>query len=505
MLKISFQEPNSLRNKALAIVVAQKAQSIALGPQAKHVDQTLGGALSLAIKATPSFKAKVGQVLSFPVSERKGPDRVVLVGIGKAEEADALTFEAAGAAAVMAMEKDVEGEGALLVDGAGLKKISGPQAAASAAMGAVLRHYRFDKYHSKEKKETTLIKGLVIGVEEFDTAKALFAPEQKVAQSVCFARDLVTEPANVIDPAAMVQAARKLEKLGVEVTVLGQQQMEKLGMRALLGVAQGSDKPPYLVTMSWRGAPEAKEQKPIAFVGKGVTFDSGGISLKPGAGMGDMKFDMGGAAAVVGAVRALAARKAKTNVVGVIGLVENMPSGKAQRPGDVVKSANGQTIEILNTDAEGRLVLADVLWYAQKEFKPKAIVDLATLTGAMLVALGHKYAGIFSNNDKLAASLEKAGRAVDELVWRFPLDKEYDKMIDSTIADMKNIGEGSKAGSITAAQFLKRFIQKDVAWVHIDIAGTAWREKPTETCSKGATGFGVRLLDRLVHEMGSSS
>jgi leucyl aminopeptidase len=447
----------------------------------------------------------VGQVLSFPVSERKGPDRIVLVGLGKAEEVDALAFEAAGAAALVAMEKDVEGEGALLVDGAGLKKVSAAQAAASAAMGAVLRGYRFDKYHSKDKKEPARMKALVVGVEGADAAKTLFAPEIKVAQGVCFARDLVTEPANVMDPATMAQAARELEKLGVEVTVLGQQQMEKLGMRALLGVSQGSDKPPFLVAMAWRGAPEAKDQKPIALVGKGVTFDSGGISLKPGAGMGDMKFDMGGAAAVIGAMRALAGRKAKANVVGIVGLVENMPSGKAQRPGDVVKSANGQTIEILNTDAEGRLVLADVLWYVQKEFKPKAIIDLATLTGAMLVALGHKYAGIFSNNDDLAASLEKAGKAVDELVWRFPLDKEYDKMIDSPIADMKNIGEGSKAGSITAAQFLKRFIHKDVAWIHVDIAGTAWREKPTATCPKGATGYGVRLLDRLIRDMGEAS
>jgi leucyl aminopeptidase len=290
---------------------------------------------------------------------------------------------------------------------------------------------------------------------------------------------------------------RQLSKLGVKVEVLGEKQMEKLGMGALLGVGQGSRCESQIVVMQWNGG--RKSQKPVAFIGKGVTFDTGGISLKPAAGMGDMKWDMGGAGTVSGLMKALAGRKAKVNAVGLIGLVENMPDGNAQRPGDIVTSMSGKTIEVLNTDAEGRLVLADVLWYCQDRFKPTAMIDLATLTGAIIVGLGHEYAGMFSNDDALSKQLSAAGEAVDEKVWRLPLHEAYDKLLKSDAADMKNIG-GRDAGSITAAQFLQRFVN-DVPWVHLDIAGMAWSNKVADVVPKGGTGYGVRLLDRLVQDM----
>ncbi|VAX04890.1 Cytosol aminopeptidase PepA, partial [hydrothermal vent metagenome] len=287
----------------------------------------------------------------------------------------------------------------------------------------------------------------------------------------------------------------ELSSLGVDVEILDEDDMEELGMGALLGVGQGSACESHMVIMRWQGS-EKTDEPPVAFIGKGVTFDTGGISLKPGSGMEDMKFDMGGSAAVVGAMKALAGRNAKANVVGIVGLVENMPSSTAQRPGDVVTSMSGQTIEIINTDAEGRLVLADALWYTQDRFKPKVMLDLATLTGAIMVALGQEYAGIFSNNDELSEKLTEAGRQVDEPVWRMPMSKAYDKQINSKIADMKNMG-GKYAGSIAAAQFLQRYVN-DVPWVHIDIAGTAWKTETSDMADRGATGYGVRLLDQLV-------
>ena len=320
----------------------------------------------------------------------------------------------------------------------------------------------------------------------------------KIADGVFFTRDLVSEPPNVIYPETLAEACKSLKKLGIRVDVLDEKQMKKLGMGALLGVGQGSVQPPRLVTMSWHGNPSANDKRPIAFVGKGVTFDTGGISIKPAGGMEDMKWDMAGAGAVIGAMMAIAGRKAKANVVGVVGLVENMPSGNAQRPGDVVKTMSGQTVEVLNTDAEGRLVLADAMWYAQEKFNPRCVVDLATLTGAIILSLGHEYAGIFSNDDKLSEQLTKAGKEVEEQLWRFPMGEAYDKEIDRPVADIKNIGSGRDAGSITAAQFLQRFIKKGTPWAHLDIAGMAWQGKDKPLGPKGATAFGVRLLDRLI-------
>jgi leucyl aminopeptidase len=317
-----------------------------------------------------------------------------------------------------------------------------------------------------------------------------------VADGVFLARDLINEPANVLGPVEFADRLRELASSGLTVEVLDEEQLKAHRMNALLGVSQGSARPPRVAVLQWQGA-RSKRAKTLCFVGKGVCFDTGGISLKPGAGMEDMKGDMGGAACVAGLMLALAERKAAVNAVGVVGLVENMPSATAQRPGDIVTSMSGQTIEVLNTDAEGRLVLADVLWYAQERFKPKVVIDLATLTGAIIVALGREYAGLFCNDAKLAGELIAAGEATGEKVWRMPLDKAYDKLIDSKNADVKNIGGGRNAGAITAAQFIQRFI-KDTAWAHIDIAGTAMDSPRNELNQSWAGGWGVRLLDRLV-------
>ncbi|MBI3199226.1 MAG: leucyl aminopeptidase, partial [Rhodospirillales bacterium] len=314
--------------------------------------------------------------------------------------------------------------------------------------------------------------------------------------AVFFARDLVSEPANMLYPVEFARRAKELTKLGVKVEVLGEAEMKKLGMNVLLGVGQGSERESQLLVMRWMNGP--KSQAPVALIGKGVTFDTGGISLKPAGGMEDMKWDMGGAGAVTGAMRLIAGRKAKANVIAVCALVENMPDGNAQRPGDVVKSMSGQTVEVINTDAEGRLILCDAMWYAQEKFKPQAMIELSTLTGAIIVSLGHERAGLFSNNTQLSTRLRVAGSQIGEKLWRMPLGPKYDKMIDSDIADMKNVSNGRDGGSITAAQFLQRFVKEGVAWAHLDIAGVAWSGKGDNTTPKGATAFGVRLLDRLI-------
>ncbi|HHI82780.1 MAG TPA: leucyl aminopeptidase, partial [Rhizobiales bacterium] len=367
--------------------------------------------------------------------------------------------------------------------------------AAAIASGMRLRAYRFDKYKTKKKEdEKPDLKAVTVLAAKPAAARNAYAPYEAIATGVHLARDLVNEPANVLTPLEFAARAKKLSGLGLKVEILTEKKLKELGMGSLAGVAKGSELPARLAIMQWNGG--AKGAQPLAFVGKGVTFDSGGISLKPGNGMWDMKGDMGGAACVTGLMAALAGRKAKVNAVGVIGLVENMPDGKAQRPGDVVTSMSGQTIAVLNTDAEGRLVLADALWYTQDRFKPQFMINLATLTGAILIALGKENAGLFSNDDELAERLFETGVKTGEKVWRLPLDKAYDKLIDSDIADMKNIG-GRNAGSITAAQFLKRFVN-DVPWAHLDIAGTAMDSPKTDINRSWGSGWGVRLLDRLV-------
>jgi leucyl aminopeptidase len=371
-------------------------------------------------------------------------------------------------------------------------------AAADFALGLRLRGYRFDKYKTRKKDsedDTSEAPHFVIGSSHRAAARSAAQDRFAVAEGVELARNLVNEPPNVLFPAEFADRAKPLEKLGVEVKTLDEKAMGKLSMNALLGVGRGSARESRLVAMRWNGA-RSKRTKPIAVVGKGVCFDSGGISIKPSAGMEDMKGDMGGAACVVGLMHVLASRKAKVNVVGIVGLVENMPDGDALRPGDIIASMSGQTIEIVNTDAEGRLVLADALWYAQETYSPRAIIDLATLTGAILVALGHEAAGLFSNNDELAQRLVSAGEATGEKVWRMPLGPAYDKLIDSKFADMKNTG-GRHGGSITAAQFLQRFV-KETPWAHLDIAGTAMGSPSSDINPSWGSGWGVRLLDRLM-------
>jgi leucyl aminopeptidase len=367
----------------------------------------------------------------------------------------------------------------------------------------MLRSYRFDHYRKINNDEKTSLRSVLIATPQAAAAKKIWGDLMAVGEGVFMARDLVNEPANILYPDEFARRTTTLKKLGVKVDVLDVPAMRRLGMNALLGVGQGSAHDSRMVVMQWNGAGGKSGGKgktgPLAFVGKGVCFDSGGLSIKPANSMMGMKGDMGGAAAVVGLMHALAKRKARVNAVGLIGLVENMPDGKAQRPNDIVKTMSGQTIEILNTDAEGRLVLADVLWYAQSRFKPRFMVDLATLTGAILVALGAEHAGLFSNNDELADRLTKAGALEGEPVWRLPLGDAYDRLVKSKIADMKNIG-GPNAGSITAAQILQRFVNK-VPWAHLDIAGVAWQDGEQKPLAPSwGTGWGVRVLNRLVAE-----
>jgi leucyl aminopeptidase len=373
-------------------------------------------------------------------------------------------------------------------------------AAARVGLAAALRSWRYDRYRTKLKdnQKPTLQEVVIVGggAGAGDAYAKRWAP---VVEGVSLTRELVTEPANIIYPESFIERVTKsLEGSGVEIEVLDRKAMEKLGMGALLGVAQGSVREARLLILKWNGG--AKDSQPVAFVGKGVTFDTGGISIKGAAGMEAMKWDMGGAGAVVGAMKAIGLRKAKANIVGICGLVENMPDGNAQRPGDVVTTMSGQTVEVINTDAEGRLVLADAVTYVQRNFKPSTIIDLATLTGAILISLGHEWAGLFSNSDELAGKLQRAGDESGDKLWRMPLAEPFDRLIDSPIADMKNVGP-REGGSITAAQFIQRFIENGVKWAHIDMAGKAWADKPGATYDKGATGFGVRLLDEYVADV----
>jgi len=419
--------------------------------------------------------------------------RLIVLGAGKAsdlKERDFLKFGGTLAGKLNSASEEVSVV-AELPDGA----MAADQAAALAA-GMRLRAYRFDRYKTKKKdgEDKGLKTEVSIAVADVAAARKAFGPDANVVDGVILARELVNEPPNVLYPEEFARRASQLKKLGVDVQILDVKAMTKLGMGALLGVAQGSARPGRTVIMRWNGG--KKSDQPVAFVGKGVCFDTGGISIKGAANMEEMKGDMGGAACVVGLMHALAARKARVNAVGAIGLVENMPDGNAQRPGDIVTSMSGQTIEIINTDAEGRLVLADVLHYVNTRFKPKFMIDLATLTGAIIVALGHEHAGLFANDDKLADRLLKAGLATGERMWRMPLGADYDKKIDSKFADMKNTG-GRDGGSITAAQLLQRFVDK-TPWAHIDIAGTAMASPQTDINKSWASGFGVRLLDRLV-------
>jgi leucyl aminopeptidase len=495
-MKVVFAAPTQPKSGTIVVGVLEDRK---LSPTGVVLDKASGGALKRAM-ASSRFTGRKDEVLGVLAPTQLAVGRVLLVGLGKPAALSASTLQNLGGQVVAHLNSVGETAAAVALDRFDGMKVKPSEAAANFAFGARLRAYRFDKYRTKEKPDQKpSLAALTIMTRDEAAAARAFAPLEKIAEGVFLTRDLVSEPANIIYPETLAEAARKLTKFGVHVEVLDDRQMKKLGMGALLGVGQGSARPSRLVVMQWKGGAKGKNVQPVAFIGKGVTFDTGGISIKPADGMWDMKWDMGGAGVVIGLMKALAGRKAKVNAVGVIGLVENMPSGTAQRPGDIVTSMSGQTIEVLNTDAEGRLVLADALWYCQDRFKPKFMVDLATLTGAIIIALGSEHAGLFSNNDQLAERLIGAAGDVGEKLWRLPLAEPYDRMIDSDAADVKNISGGREASSITAAQFLQRFVN-GVPWAHLDIAGTTWSKKDAATIPKGATAFGVRLLDRLVAE-----
>ena len=454
------------------------------GPEseaARGLDDAMGGALSRLASSARGGRAKPGEVIEIAVPGGLAAEAVLAVKHDG--EADRLAMRRAGGAIAAAA-----GRGDLTVLAAGLRD------AAEVALGLALRAYRFDAHQKPD--ETAEPEGRVrITSDDSEALAQAAGPMAAIAEGVAFTRDLVNEPANVLTTDDFAARLAAMQELGLEVEILEEDELQRLGMGALLAVGQGSDSPSKVVVMRWQGG---GDEAPLALVGKGVVFDTGGISLKPAAGMEDMTMDMGGAGTVAGTMRALALRRAKANVVGLVGLVENMPSGNATRPGDVVKSMKGDTIEVINTDAEGRLVLADVMWYAQERFKPSGMIDLATLTGAVIVALGHENTGVFSNEDGFAEALLAAAQSEGEGAWRLPMGEAYDKVLKSRVADMRNVGTGREGGSITAAQFLKRFVQDGTPWIHLDIAGTASLKSDSALAPKGATGWGVMALNRLV-------
>jgi len=495
-MKISFAEfePSTVG----AVVVVGVWEEGVLTPPARQLDEASGGAIARALAASPRFRGKRNELVPVVGPANLPVSRIVIAGLGKPEAADSRALEDLGGTLVAHLNGVGATTATFAIDIGGSAGVAPASALAHLAFGAALRSYRFDKYRTTERPERKpTLAELTIAGPDADEARHAYRDLAAAAEAVAFTRDLVSEPANVLYPETLAERAAGLSTAGLDVEILDEDRMRELGMNAILGVAQGSVRPPRLVVMRWNGGAEGAA--PLAFVGKGVTFDTGGISIKPAAGMGEMKWDMAGAGMVIGLMRLLAARTAKVNAVGVVGLVENMPSGSAQRPGDIVTSMSGQTIEVLNTDAEGRLVLADALWYCQDRFKPALMIDLATLTGAIVVALGHDHAGLFANNDELAERLVAAGKAVGEKLWRLPLDDSYNRAIDSDAADVKNIAGDRAAGSIIGAQFVQRFVNK-VPWAHLDIAGVAWSKKDAPTVPKGATAFGVLLLDRFVSD-----
>jgi leucyl aminopeptidase len=495
-MQVNFSGSTTLDAPNVTLAVPVFADEDHAGTLAE-LDKATGGHVRRAME-TGRFIGKPGTSLDVFAPTGLQAERLHLVGMGPRDEATTLDYERFGGRAAAAVLTRAAEHLVLAMTGSGNPKVDEATVAARAALGAGLRNYHFDTYLTtlgdEDRRSLTT---LTVSTAENDAARREWDKLSPAVAANHFTRDLCSEPANVLFPESFAERCEALADLGVEVEVLGEDQLSDIGMNALLAVGRGSRKESKVVIMRWKGA----DTDPVALVGKGVCFDSGGISIKPAGGMEDMKWDMGGAAAVAGAMHMVAARKAKAHVIGIIGLVENMPDGDAQRPGDVVTSMSGQTIEVLNTDAEGRLVLADCMTYVQTTYKPKAMVDLATLTGAILISLGHEYAGLFSNDDALSMALSEAGNAVGEPVWRLPMGEGYDAQLKSPIADMKNIG-GREAGSITAAQFLKRFLEEGTAWAHIDVAGMMWNAEGTgptgKVAAKGATGFGPRLLNAWI-------
>ncbi|MBI1650529.1 leucyl aminopeptidase [Hyphomicrobium sulfonivorans] len=489
-------------------VVVLAGDGASLSARGKELDQRAGGAFLKAADAA-QFKGRRKSTVEVLAPAKLGSvKRVLLLGTGKAgdmKENDWILLGGSAAGAIGARKTASASIIAETPEGAGIKSDA---LAALLAFGASLRNYEFSKYITKKSSDDEAANGngngaesdglqkLVVHCANPDKARAAYAHYAALANGIVTARDLVNEPANALGPVEFADRVKALEASGLEVEILDNDQITELKMGALLAVAQGSVRPARVAIMQWNGA-KSKRTKPVCFVGKGVVFDTGGISIKPAGGMEDMKGDMGGAAAVVGTMQALAERKANVNAIGIIGLVENMPSGTATRPGDIVRAHSGHTVEVLNTDAEGRLVLADLISYVQERYKPRLMIDLATLTGAIMVALGKEYAGLFASDDKLAADLLEASAETGEKLWRMPLDKAYDKMLESKNCDIKNIG-GRYAGSCTAAAFIKYFVDKDIPWAHIDLAGTAMDAPKNEISPSWGAGWGVRLLDRFV-------
>jgi leucyl aminopeptidase len=491
-MHISFENRSAVTLEEKGILVLGAFEDAALFARTRDINEKTQAQIERAIVAS-TFKGKKDDVLSISAPHGLEYAQIILVGVGKASEATLIGMEELGAKVFSAVSRSTH-------DTLTLDLPEFPLAVEGLARfisGIELRAWAFNKYKTKNADKPKGPSKVRVLVDEKDASEAVFKRLHAVNEGNFLTRHVVSEPPNVLYPESMAAIARELTPLGLTVEVLGESTMKELGMNALLGVGQGSIRESQLIIIQWNGG--KKGEAPLAVVGKGVTFDSGGISIKPSTNMEDMKYDMGGSGVVIGLMKALALRGAKANVVGVMGMVENMPSGSAQRPADIVTSMSGQTIEVINTDAEGRLVLADALWYTQDRFKPTAIVDLATLTGAITVAIGYEYAGLFSNNDALSQNLIEAGAAVGEPLWRFPLGKAYDRDIDSDVADMKNVGSGRGAGSITAAQFLQRFVN-NVPWAHLDIAGMAWDKKEKPLTGKGATGYGVRLLDAFIEK-----
>jgi len=497
--EIDFQ---SLSADLEPTVLVLAGDGAALSARGRELDQRAGGALTKAAEAGQYKGRRKASLEVLAPPKLGGVNRIILLGTGKGGEMNENDWVLLGGSAAGAIAGRKTKSASIIAeapDGAGIKADT---LAALLAFGASLRSYEFSKYLTKKNSEEEGngerdgLQKLVIHCADPDKARAAYARYAALANGIVTARDLVNEPANALGPVEFADRVKELEASGLEVEILDANQLAELKMGALLAVAQGSVRPARVAIMQWHGA-KTKRAKPVCFIGKGVVFDTGGISIKPAAGMEDMKGDMGGAAAVVGTMQALAERKANVNAIGIIGLVENMPSGAATRPGDIVRAHSGNTVEVLNTDAEGRLVLVDLISYVQERFKPRLMIDLATLTGAIMVALGKEYAGLFANDDKLAADLLEASAETGEKLWRMPLDKAYDKMLESKNCDIKNIG-GRWAGSCTAAAFIKYFVHKDMPWAHIDLAGTAMDAPKSEISPSWGAGWGVRLLDRFV-------
>ncbi|CAO5681929.1 MAG: Cytosol aminopeptidase [Holosporales bacterium] len=493
-MKINFIEQiePSAQNGTLVLGIAENGHLLSA---TKEVDTVSNGQLTKAL-AKANFKGNKNETLKILAPTNVPYEQILLIGCGDLQKLTCQTLKEIGAT----IRASISNEKKFVIDMLDLQKgqsISNAEAVANIAMGFELRNFKFDKYKTKKDPQNPEIntENVFFITADPKSTKAYYDTLKAICEGVCLTRTVVSEPPNVLYPETMAEHAKELTKLGVTVEVFTKSDLERMNMGGILGVAQGSVKEPRLIVLQWLHGD--KKQAPVALVGKGVTFDSGGISIKPSANMEDMKYDMAGSGAVLGTFKALALRKAKVNVVGVMAMVENMPSGSALKPADILKTMSGQTIEVQNTDAEGRLILADALWYAQDRFKPQAMIDLATLTGAITVALGSEFAGLFSNNHELVAKLLKAGDDVDEGLWRLPMNREYDKLIDSDIADVKNISMGIGGGSITAAQFLQRFVN-NTPWAHLDIAGTAWSKKGKILTGKGATAFGVRLLNQYL-------